>query len=221
MLDYVPQLTDCLRLYIFEALDLAALRFIIHGFGARHRKGCAMTRFQSKLSTVTISAVFCASFATFNTASAGTVFDITGSSNYSGTITIDGGTVTSADVVVTGNPTDFTNVLPLSTQGTTDYFLDLSNTTTSPGPILDLPLDDGGTLVGFAGGTIEATATLTADCDLTSGLCRSIGPITEGSADLTAAAVGTTPLPAALPLFASGFGALGLFGWLESGGRKR
>jgi hypothetical protein len=160
-----------------------------------------------------------ASFESFGVANASTVFDITGSSNYSGTITIDtvGGSITTADVVVTGDTPDFTNILGLSNQGTTDYILKLSNGNTSPGPILTLPIDDGGTLVGFTGGIIEDRASLIGGCDLSSGLCISPGPIDEGSANLTSA-VAATPLPGALPLFATGLGAMGLFGWRRKRG---
>lgn len=143
-------------------------------------------------------------------ATASTIFNITGSSTYSGTLTIDtvGGSLTAADVVVS-TPPDFTNILS-SNQGATDFVVSISDGTTSPGPILTLSIDDGGTLVGFAGGIIDA-ATLIGGCDLTSGECRGI-PQTLGSADLSAETT-ATPLPAALPLFATGIGGLGLFGW--------
>lgn len=156
---------------------------------------------------LTLAAIICASFAAFGAANASTIFDITGSSNYSGTITIDttGGSIISADVVVTGDTPDFTNILTLSNQGSTDYFLELSNTTTSPGPILTLPIDDSGTLIGFTGGAIENSASLIGGCDLSSGECRSSGPVAEGSGELTLP-VDTTPLPATLPLFAGGLG---------------
>jgi PEP-CTERM motif len=171
-------------------------------------------KMRSNQTAVRLAAIFCVSFATFGTANASTVFNITGSSNYAGTITIDtvGGSIISADVVVAGDTPDFTNILALSNQGSTDYFLDLSNMSTSPGTILTLPIGDGGTLVGFTGGAIESTASLIGGCDLTSGQCRSSGPVAEGSAELTLP-VNTTPLPATLPLLASGIGALGLFGW--------
>lgn len=165
---------------------------------------------RSKQSAVALAAIVCVSFVSFGTANASTVFDITGSGNYSGTITIDtvGGSITAADVVVTGDTPDFTNILGLSNQGTTDYLLELSNVTTSPGPILTLPIDDGGTLVGFTGGIIENSASLIGGCDLSSGQCRSIGPVDEGSANLSLG-VAATPLPAALPLFAGGLGFVG------------
>lgn len=149
-------------------------------------------------------------FFTSSDATASTVFNITGSSTYSGTLTIDtvGGSLTAADIVLS-TPPDFTNILS-SHQGATDFVVSISDGTTSPNPILTLSLDDGGTLVGFAGGTIDA-ATVIGGCDLTSEQCRGI-PQTLGSADLSAETT-ATPLPGALPLFATGLGGLGLFGW--------
>lgn len=139
-------------------------------------------------------------------ASASTVFDITGNSAYSGTLTIDtvAGSLQAADVLLSAPP-DFSNILS-TTQIANDFFVGLSDGTSSPGPILTLSLDDGGTLIGFVGGTISAT--LDVACDLSSGQCRGM-PDQLGSADLTTA----TPLPAALSLFDTGLGALGLFGW--------
>lgn len=170
---------------------------------------------KSKQYAVTLAAVLCASFASFGAANASTAFDITGSGNYSGTLTIDtvGGSLTAADVVVTGGTTDFTDILS-STQGATDFVVSLTNTTISPGPILVLSFNDGGTLVGFAGGSID-TANIVGGCNLISGQCRGV-PTSLGTADLTPPVVGAAPLPGTLALFASG---LGVVGYLT--GRKR
>jgi hypothetical protein len=67
-----------------------------------------------------------------------------------------------------------------------------------------------GDLVGYAGGPFTGTwsdlleTCIDNDCEETN---------IRFSVSGTATAIGTTPIPAALPLFASGLGALGLFGW--------
>jgi hypothetical protein len=62
--------------------------------------------------------------------------------------------------------------------------------------------------VGYTTGTLDLFVTLTnVSADPFGGFEISNSPITL---DIP---VGTTPIPAALPLFATGLGALGLFGW--------
>jgi hypothetical protein len=170
---------------------------------------------RSNQSAVVLAAIFCALFVSSGTANASTIFDITGSSNYSGTITIDtvGGSITAADVVVTGDTPDFTNILQVSL-GSVDATVGITNVTPAPppttGPILTLSIPDSGTLVGYAGGSIDVS--VVGGCFLTSPfLCR--GLINDlGSGNLTSEAA-ATPLPATLPLFATGLGVMGLFGW--------
>ena len=161
---------------------------------------------RSKMIGIVISTLL----AGLGAASASTVFDINGNSTYSGTLTIDtvAGSLNAADVQF-GTPPDFSNILSTN-QGAADLRISVADGTTSPGPILFLSLDDGGTLIGFTGGTIDTAAVLGA-CNLASELCIGV-PEQFGSADLSPETA-ATPLPAALPLFATGIGGLGLLGW--------
>src|SRR5215469_6415902 len=100
---------------------------------------------------LSVIALVCgALLASLDAARASTVFDITGNSNYSGTLTIYtvAGDLTAADVVI-GTPPDFTFILS-KTQGSSEFSVGISNTapltTTTTGPILSLSFDDGGTL---------------------------------------------------------------------------
>ena len=67
----------------------------------------------------------------------------------------------------------------------------------------------------IGGGSIFATFTLTASCEAA---CTGEG--WTGSVDLTYTYTPTVPLPAALPLFASGVAGLGFLGWLKRKVRK-
>jgi hypothetical protein len=152
-------------------------------------------------------------FSGFGVANASTVFDITGNSSYSGTLTIDTvlGTITSADVIVSGAvPPDYTNILA-TPQGATTIRVAVANGTVTPPPvgIISLVIEDAGTLIGFTGGAIDS-AFHSGLCDLPSGFCR--GGADLGTGQLTPELSGV-PLPGALPLFATGLGALGLLGW--------
>jgi hypothetical protein len=77
-----------------------------------------------------------------------------------------------------------------------------------PIAIITLVIEDGESLVGFTGGAID-NAFFIGLCGLT-GMCR--GTSTDlGTGELRSTAA--TPLPAALPLFATRLRALGLLGW--------
>jgi len=65
---------------------------------------------------------------------------------------------------------------------------------------------DASDLVGYAGGPITGGQT-------TEVINLGVQDIDSGLTGTFAAATSATPLPAALPLFATGLGALGLFGW--------
>ena len=87
--------------------------------------------------------------------------------------------------------------------------VDVANTTGGFGDIISLGLADTppGSLKGYAGGSYSGF--FEGGCPIPSGDC---GP---GStfANLKAGTLTSTPLPAALPLFATGIGGLGLLGW--------
>jgi hypothetical protein len=144
-----------------------------------------------------------------------TTFDVSGEfapGTLGGTINIDvtGNTVSSASVRVTG-----------TSPAVTGPFTIIDNLVEYPhNPLLYIALSDAGadtlvlflptsTLTGYPGGMICSTTyscSLTAQAYLNPGGTQIFEILTSGS--LTA-----TPLPAALPLFATGLGALGLLGW--------
>jgi hypothetical protein len=106
----------------------------------------------------------------------------------------------------------FTNIIGTPQSATTIRVVIANGTVTPPSVgIIALVLEDGGTLVGFTGGAIDS-AFHSGDCDLPSGFCR--GGVDLGQGQVTPeSSVTATPLPATLPLFATGLGALGLLGW--------
>jgi hypothetical protein len=138
------------------------------------------------------------------------VFDVNasaGAATFSGTMTIDvtTGTLISASI----SSAQFTSIFdlkgghgpfPLPPNPPSGWFEDLSNHTgTPPGIIeLDFTTTNPGSLVDFTGGVIFSGSA-------------------QGDGFFSAAMSGTisaeTPIPAALPLFASGLGAMGLLGW--------
>jgi hypothetical protein len=72
----------------------------------------------------------------------------------------------------------------------------------------DFEADSGSSLVGWF---FELT---NAEDEFSNGFSpNTIDVISQAGTTFTPVAVGTTPLPAALPLFATGLGAMGLFGW--------
>ena len=159
---------------------------------------------------------------TVGAANAGT-FDVTGSSGLplGGTITIDtsAGMVTSEDVTIPNppNPTSsaFTDLTSsMSSGGGTDWNITV-NTPTSPEIYYLLMVLPTSSLVGYGGGSI-ITAVL---YDNVTGFeepiasCGEAAPAACGSLTLASTTPPSTPLPATLPLFAGGLGALGLLGW--------
>jgi len=112
--------------------------------------------------------------------------------DFSGTLDIDvtAGTITGWDITFPGLP-DF-NIVTVAFAG--------SLRTISNGYIFTLLFDTGPSLVGYSGGPITGESVVR-----TGGAGTVYGDLT-GS-------ITPTPLPAALPLFATGIGALGLLGW--------
>ena len=158
------------------------------------------------------------------------------------TTTFQGGTVADAptnntEVTLTGGPGTGTSSITFS-QAVTDPVLAIASLG-SPGVMAafdfnltgsqSLAIEAGGPSSNFGGSTIVlCTAGSNNICgDEGSGVVQFFGTFTTLSwanplyedyylltvGDEGLAPVGTTPLPAALPLFASGLGALGLFGW--------
>ncbi len=166
---------------------------------------------------VALATLFCVSLTGFSGASASTVFNITGNASISGTLTIDTvvGNITAADVIVTGVSPDFTYIFDTYHVATAIRVI-IGNGTTTPVSTVGLQFEDGGSLVGFAGATIDI-ANVVALCDAEAPfLCR--GGLTPlGEAELTTVSA-TTPLPSALPLFGSVLAGAGVFGWRR---RKR
>ena len=145
-----------------------------------------------------------------------TTFDVTGTASLpmGGTLDISGGTVGPEDVTVpnppnTLAPTAFT-FLTSSAAGVSGFWdITLNQGATGFSLLLILPVSS---LAGYAGGAINTALfyptssgpeAFTAICQ--GGACGSLTASTSTSP--------TTPLPAALPLFATGLGALGLLGW--------
>ena len=112
--------------------------------------------------------------------------------DFSGTLDIDvtAGTITGWDITFPGLP-DF-NIVTVALAG--------SLRTISNGYIFTLLFDTGPSLVGYSGGPITGESVVR-----TGGAGTVYGDLT-GS-------ITPTPLPTALPLFATGLGGLGLLGW--------
>lgn len=133
-------------------------------------------------------------------------FAITGADPLSGTFDVVGGVITSVDLFVNGSA--FTQEDTSAASGS-NWQLDVVNKaagldiTFTPSFDLTHKTD----LTGLIGGTIISwdlfslnPAQCEAPCNLPTGTGGTISP-------------SATPLPAALPLFASGFGVMGWFGW--------
>jgi len=136
------------------------------------------------------------------------VFEVTGVTDLTGTLTIVGGTVTAADLNYSADsPSQFTNIFDQRQNGTSDYIVRVANGSTSPVDFINLELNFGGTGPGNGGAINEQVFF---DCTLTGSggfECAS------GESFLPNGTLTATPLPAALPLFATGLGGLGLLGW--------
>jgi hypothetical protein len=90
--------------------------------------------------------------------------------------------------VIPGNPIIPAAAFPLGS--------DLTNATPGPPEIMPLAFFQGGAPLSFSGPIVAFDA-----------------PVIVGEWDITIREATATPLPAALPLFATGLGALGLLGW--------
>jgi hypothetical protein len=145
-----------------------------------------------------------------------TTFDVSGTfatGTLGGTINLDvtSNAVTSADVTVSGTSPaisgPFTTIENLVEYPSSDHllYISLSDAPDSDVLVLFLPTS---TLTGYAGGDLCST---TYSCTVSAQTyLQTTGPIFE---NLTSGSLTATPLPAALPLFASGLGALSLLGW--------
>jgi hypothetical protein len=139
-------------------------------------------------------------------------FDVIGAGALSGTIDINvtSGTITSASLNVAGGYGAFNTILNSTSSGPfANWELDVINSTYET-TILFKP----DSLVGFIVGNITTWQVSDYPCLDPSGFCTSGLPNGEsGTISAVSTDLGTTPLPAALPLFATGLGALGLLGW--------
>ena len=134
-------------------------------------------------------------------AKASTVFAATGAAT--GEVTIDTvtGSIISGDLKVSGISSDLTNLI---FSQTTPARFEFADAATGIGDRAFFSFPPTSTLVGFSGGT-AGTSSFT-NCVLPGTVNCSVSRI--GDTTFTA-----TPLPAALPLFATGIGGLGLLGW--------
>jgi PEP-CTERM motif len=144
-------------------------------------------------------------------AKANTVFYVSSQNGlYSGTLTVDtlNGTVVSADVTVAGGSADFTNFVSLS-QGSVSETVELAEGVVRPNtPITAFSFDfvDGGTLVGFNGGTIT-NAFAGVDCSQVPSGCNAIVELLgQGALSSQVAAV---PEPSTWAMMILGFVGVG------------
>jgi hypothetical protein len=187
------------------------------------------TKLLGLLASVTLLGVTVLGMSTVTPACA-TTFDVTGtfsaSSLYglSGTLDIDvtTGAVTAVDLVVSGpnaiypantftGTESLANAL-LAPDGTSSYSMRwLANVAGFTSSLDFVVTTSTASLVGFSGGSITQGSWF---CSNAPGGCAS--HITDSVASITGTIspeVSTTPLPAALPLFAAGLGVMGFFGW--------
>jgi hypothetical protein len=164
-------------------------------------------------------ALVCSGFAAATATCYATTFDVSGTfptGTLGGTINIDvtNNTVTSADVTVSGTlPATigpFTIIDPLQEYPAADNLLYIPLTDAASNYdtlVLFLPTS---TLTGYPGGPICST---TYSCPPVDGQTYLEPANGSPFQILTSGSLTATPLPAALPLFATGLGAMGLFGW--------
>jgi hypothetical protein len=147
-----------------------------------------------------------------------TVFDVSGSASLplGGTITISGGSVTGVDVTSSASPiaTPFTDLSSsVSSGGGTDWNITV-DTATSPENYFILMVLPVASLASYAGGNISIAVLYDNVTGFEEPIVECGEPGGAVCGHLTAeTSISPTPLPAALPLFATGLGAMGLFGW--------
>ena len=166
-------------------------------------------------------ALVCPGLAAATATSYATTFDVSGTfatGTLGGTINIDvtNNTVTSADVTASGTSpatigpfTIIDNVVEYPSPPTANLlYIALSDAPSNFDTlVLFLPTS---TLTGYSGGEL-CSATYT--CSLSAQTYLEPAGTTGLFEDLTSGSLTATPLPAALPLFATGLGAIGLIGW--------
>jgi hypothetical protein len=138
----------------------------------------------------------------------GTYFDGT----LSGTFDYNGGVFSNFDITATGwpgSPTE-SNVFDVDA-GSTSTAIKVDSSSESLAQLALLPLASLATISPGGSTTFSGVSPNNLVClEPGGGHCNEF-PV----GTLTAAAVSTTPLPASLPLFFSGFGAMGLLRWLR------
>ena len=158
-----------------------------------------------------------------------TVFNLTGtftdSSTISGTVTIDVtfGIVDSANLLYMGNTystiqsqIQFTGITPsgfISSQ--VDYAVDIGTSISQfPSIHLGIPgIPQPIFLTGYVGGPVCSVDAVCGPDAAGNTYASAFHPSASSAVVLQTGQLSVTPLPAALPLFATGLGAMGLFGW--------
>jgi hypothetical protein len=171
------------------------------------------------VTAATVAALACSSFIA-GKAHAATTFEVSGTFNncpgcsLGGNAVIDTatGSFVSENITVTGTVPPVGPFTSLNGSPFTNGFNQLVVAFAgNPASNLDLIFPTA-TLAGYAGGLLCGTIT-TCNGNTTSGLSIPTGNFILASGSLTPAGVSAVPLPGALPLFATGLGALGLLGW--------
>jgi hypothetical protein len=142
---------------------------------------------------------------------AATVFNVTGVTDLTGTLTIDTvtGSLTAADLDYSvTSPPDYTIIFVGAPTSADQIIADGSSPPPAKVDMITLVINFGATLVGFQNGPITSATAFSGCFFIVNGGCDSRTPLILDNAALTA-----TPLPAALPLFVTGLGGLGLLGW--------
>ena len=150
---------------------------------------------------------------------ASVVYDFTFDNSNNGGGTVDGtvtlpssadGTYAASSVEVTSNTAGFGvgEYVVFLNEITNDTFVVSGGDITSASVFLDF--GDANRSPGVKCCSLEFTAF---DSILDGGLSDMNGQLTDGPGSPVTFTLATTPIPAALPLFATGLGGLGLFGW--------
>ena len=193
-----------------------ALSLFASGLGALGLFGWRRKRKAAALAGTAITAIFLAFSVGVARADTFTTFDVMGSfaspaTSLTGTLTVDAtlATVTAADLVVGTIPDHFNIVISTTALAAPNsYQVEVNNDVPDQLSIdLDnLSLTTGGAIT--AGSVFPTCPPATPEC-----IIIGFGELAGSLTGAIAPEVAETPLPAALPLFATGLGAMGLFGW--------